>query len=279
MGDRSERVTAETSATVKALLPGWRNDAIANPDTDGGVLMRIGIFADVHGNLPALKAVLADGGRRKVDKWLSLGDIAFRGPAPGDCLALARTVAEETAVAGNTEYILPSGPHLEPGDTPGRLAAMRIWWQWTVDRIAPGDLKWASTLPVGRTIEHEGVSLLYCHASARHVEERVDPRMPEADMAAALMATSHSLVACAHIHQPYLRRCGKCTAFNVGSAGRPTDGDPRASYAIVEIDQGNTAVELRRIVYDIEETARLSRESGFPGTNEYIAALRIGGNF
>jgi diadenosine tetraphosphatase ApaH/serine/threonine PP2A family protein phosphatase len=87
------------------------------------------------------------------------------------------------------------------------------------------------------------------------------------------------MVACAHIHQPYLRRCVGCTVFNTGSAGRPTDGDKRASYAIVDLNDGHAAVELHRVSYDIDETERIANASGFPGAKEYIAALRIGGNF
>jgi predicted phosphodiesterase len=242
--------------------------------------MVTGVFADVHGNLPALEAVLEDGIQNGVERWICLGDITFRGPAPEECLRLVRRICGDTTVMGNTEEFLPCGPPPGETSTPEALAALEMWWQWTVARLNDDDLQWVNGLPLSRTFEFGSDRLLCVHATARGAAEAVVPTSPDSVLQAAFRTSEHSLVACAHIHVPYLRRVDRCTVFNVGSAGRPVDGDRRSSYVILDLPKaGAASICFRRVPYDVERTVRLSMERSFPRVGDYETALRNGANF
>lgn len=242
--------------------------------------MRVGIFADVHGNLPALQAVIADGLNWRVDRWMCLGDLAFRGPAPAECIALVSKMDNVMALMGNTEEWLPSGPPADEGDTPARRAAIRRWWEWTIRLLPAEAVEWVEHLPRRLLLEHGKVRLLGVHATARGLEDRLTPWAADDQFAAAVETATHTAIACAHIHTPYLRRVGGALVFNTGSTGRPIDGDPRASYVLADVEpDGIASLIFRRVTYDIDATARLCIERDFPWTDEYINALRIGANF
>ncbi len=243
--------------------------------------MIFGVFGDVHGNLPALEAVLKDGEQARVESWICLGDTAFRGPAPEECIRVVRSLCGDTVVMGNTEEWLPVGPAQGEATNPQRQAAIDTWWRWTIGRLSDDDLHWVKSLPLKRTLEYGGSRLLCVHATSRGPDDGVLPIAPDASFQAAFDTSEYSLVACAHTHTPYLRRVGKCTVFNTGSVGRPADGDPRSSYVILHLDlEGrSTSLAFRRVPYDIDRTLLLAVERQFPWANDYEAALRSGGNF
>jgi len=243
--------------------------------------MVFGVFGDVHGNLPALEAVLKDGERVGVESWICLGDTAFRGPAPEECIGVVRRLCGDTSVMGNTEEWLPVGPPQGEATTPQRQAAIKTWWRWTIGRLSGDDLQWVKSLPVRRTFQHGGSRLLCVHATARGPDDGVLPTAQDASFQTAFGTSEYSFVACAHLHTPYLRRVDKCTVFNTGSVGRPADGDPRSSYVILDLDlEGRSAsLAFRRVSYDIGRTMLLAVERQFPWASDYEAALRSGGNF
>jgi predicted phosphodiesterase len=242
--------------------------------------MRVGAFADVHGNLPALKSVLADGLRQGVDRWLCLGDLAFRGPAPAECIDTVRSLRNCAAVMGNTEEWLPTGPPPGEGSTPEFRAALRRWWEWTIALLQPPAVEWVERLPRRVLVEEDGVRVLGVHATARGLEDRLLPWSPDELFAAAVETANHSAVVCAHIHLPYLRKIGNTPVLNCGSVGRPLDGDPRSSYVCLDLGPGGVeAIQFRRVAYDLNATAALCSSRGFPWADEYLAALRVGANF
>lgn len=241
--------------------------------------MRIGLFADTHGNISALRAVMTDGHEQGVEQWLCLGDIAFRGPAPAECLRAVMDLDGAVAVMGNTEEWLPVGPPAGEGGDEQRRAAIRLWWEWTIDRLAEEEVHWVRSLPKQQVVPIRGRTLLGLHATAQDLEHVLPPWATPEQVRAALPVGAHAAIACAHVHLPYLRRVDGTTVINPGSAGRPVDDDPRAAYAVLEIEPAHMAVEFRRIDYDIDEIARFAHQRGFPWAREYEDALRTGRNF
>lgn len=241
--------------------------------------MLIGVFADVHGNLPAFEAVLKDGSERGVEKWFCLGDVAFRGPVPGECVKVVRSLGQDVMIMGNTEEWLPLNLPSHEGPTPQRQAAMREWHEWTLKHIAPEDLAWMRTLPRSRVLSYGSERLILVHATLRGLEDAVPPAAPDGVMKEAFKSDQYTVAVCAHIHVPYLRRVGRCTILNTGSVGRPLDGDPRASYVLIRLSEGITSVEFRRVAYDIDATVRLAVQRKFPQAEQYAEALRNGANF
>jgi len=124
------------------------------------------------------------------------------------------------------------------------------------------------------------VRVLGVHATARGLEDRLLPWSPDELFASAVETANHSAVVCAHIHTHYLRKIGNTAVLNCGSVGRPLDGDPRSSYAYLDLGQnGVEAIQFRRVWYDLKATADLCKSREFPWADEYVAALRAGANF
>ncbi|HLJ58685.1 MAG TPA: metallophosphoesterase family protein [bacterium] len=223
--------------------------------------MRYAIFSDVHANLEALEAVLAEAGSGRPDAYVCLGDVVGYGPDPNECAARVRDLGAAT-VAGNHDRAALGAVDL---DTFSALARAAIEWTQTV--LLAETRTWLAALPLRRDI----AGGLAVHGSPRDpIEEYI------LDLPAALANFSAAAFTCCfvgHTHIPGAfvlepdGRVGTVTLppgspvrlrpdaryiVNVGSVGQPRDGDPRASYLILDADAGT--VTLRRVSYALATT-------------------------
>ncbi len=230
--------------------------------------MRIGIISDIHGNLPALQAVRADLERRNVDRIINLGDVAFRGPYPAECV---RTVREMGApvILGNTEVWLTE----TEGSLPDPLPTIRAW---TRARLQPGDLQWLGDLPEEYRLEVVGKRLLFVHGSPRGNMDFLFPGTPEPEMLEALENCEADIVVCGHTHWAFSRRVGPFLLIGTGSVGLPFDGDPRAAYVILDITERECTVTHVRLDYDVEAALSAGAERGFPDMEFLYKVLPTG---
>lgn len=223
-------------------------------------------MSDVHANLTALETVLEEMG--PVDALWVCGDTVGYGPDPSDVLALLLE-RKATIVAGNHDRAVATGEDLEFFNPPAAVAA-KMHQQW----LSPAERDTLAELP--RTLQASDVTL--CHGSLRDPlwEYVTNPKAAAASLAIA--STSHCCAG--HTHVPSLFRSGPGGAsagrirydapyplaprafFNPGSVGQPRDGDPRAAYAVIEVDAGT--VTFHRAAYRVEETQRRIRERGLP---------------
>lgn len=235
--------------------------------------MKIGVLSDIHANLVALETVLTDIG--DVDALWVCGDTVGYGPDPSEVLALLAE-RKATLVAGNHDRAVATGENLDLFNAPAAVAArMHQGWLSAEER----DL--LAALP--RTLEANDVTL--CHGSLRDPlwEYVTNPKSAAASL--ALAKTSHCCAG--HTHVPSLYRAGSeqqpgrvayekpyplaPRAFlNPGSVGQPRDGDPRAAYAVIDVEA--RSVTFHRSTYRIEETQRRIRARGLPA----IFADRLG---
>lgn len=173
--------------------------------------MVIGVFADVHGNLSALKAVVEDGKKLGVERWYCCGDMAFKGPAPQECLEFIRNLCGDTTVMGNTEEWLPVGPPAHEGNTEEARKSVQVWWDWTIKRLETTEIEWVKRLPRSLTFEHDGKTCCLTHATMEGIENILLPTNSDEDFAKAMHLDRYDLVGAAHIHTPYMRRAGGAT--------------------------------------------------------------------
>ena len=206
--------------------------------------MRVAALYDVHGNLPALEAVLAEVDREGVDAIVFGGDIAS-GPFPKQTLALVRSL-DARCLRGNADR-----RHTETPDAA---------WVW--EQLADDEAAWLEGLPV--LVELEGT--LFCHATPRSDEEIVTPVTTDERLSEILSEVEQQLVVAGHTHMQLDRRVGPWRFVNAGSIGMPYEDEPGAYWAIVGDD-----VELRRTEYDLEAAAVAIRTSGWPMAEEFAA--------
>jgi predicted phosphodiesterase len=216
----------------------------------------LGLLYDLHGNLPALEAVLADAEREGVDRWLLGGDYSAHCPWPLETLALLRSLPASTWIRGNNERWLREPPL----DRPEVVAELEA-----ADSGVGADEGWLYSLQA--QVELDGV--LYVHGSPLSDVESF-PAEPGDDDERMLQGVRDQTVVFGHSHLQFKRPGPNgTTLINPGSVGMPLDGDARAAYALRH-DDGE--FEFRRVEYDIERAARAWEQQ--PGWGP-MAAQRI----
>lgn len=230
--------------------------------------MRIAVVSDIHGNLTAFRAVLADLDRVAPDLVLHGGDLAADGGSP---TAIVDEVRDRgwPGVLGNADEMLfrPELLASFAADLPGlqsMFATIEEMAAWTRDQLGTERLAWLAGLPSQLT---EGKMALV-HASPGDPWRAPRPDADEATLAATYSPLGRAFAVHGHVHLPYVRILDGMTVANSGSVGLPYNGDPRASYLL--LDDGRATI--RRVTYDIDvELARL-RASGLPH-HEWVARM------
>jgi predicted phosphodiesterase len=239
--------------------------------------MRIAIISDIHGNLPALEAVLQAVDAEQPDEIWCLGDLVGYGPRPNECCDLVRRRVQISLCGNHDLGVLGL---LDLGDFSDAAAASALWTRDVLDDDARGYLE-----ALESTGEREGVGLY--HASPR---DPVWEYVLSSDAAqAALDETEAPLVLVGHSHVP-LVYCAEPEVWghapggvevdfsegrwllNPGSVGQPRDGDPHAAYVLLDLDARQAS--FRRVPYDVETTQAEIRERGLP---DELAARLAGG--
>jgi putative phosphoesterase len=219
----------------------------------------LAILSDIHGNSGALRAVLADlDARGGSDYLVVLGDLAVFGPDPVGVLSLLEERAPVLHVCGNTDRYLVEGQY--PRGAGGRSWESQVLasFPWTAQELGEAGLRFLASLPAQRLLRFsDGHTILAVHASPADDEEGVRRDTPDDELAAMLNGQPWDLLLCAHTHVPLDREVKSRRVVNPGSVGLPFDGDPRASYALVELlPGGHYHVELQRVAYDVEAVVR-----------------------
>ena len=239
--------------------------------------MRIAVLSDIHANLPALEAVLADAG--KVDAIWHLGDVVGYGPDPDGVVARLREVGA-VGVRGNHDAAAAGGNEIDWFNPDARRAM-----QWTREAISQPTLEWLRALPERRTIDD--VELV--HGSPR---EPIWEYVTSTAVARAnLLVLGTTIGLHGHTHVPVawiedgdrvlgmrpdpaapLELGGRRALVNPGSVGQPRDGDPDASYAVFEPEVGR--ISWGRVAYDVGAVQRAMRDARLPAA--LSARLSVG---
>lgn len=225
--------------------------------------MRIAVVSDVHGNLTALEAVLADLDRVKPDVVVYAGDMALGGPHPVEVVDRVRELGWP-AVLGNSDAVLAADPVLRDkvrgfvAEATMRTAAM----------LGRERVDWLTRLP----IEWRQEDVVVVHAVPGDCWAVVEHDATDQALIDTFGVLGVPIAVYGHIHRPYLRRIDELTVVNSGSVSLSADGDPRASYVV--LDSGR--VEHHRVAYDVERVAADLLRIDYPNATGYADWLRTG---
>ena len=234
--------------------------------------MRIAVVSDIHANLTALDAVIADVRASAVDLVVHGGDLVSGGPRPAEVIDRIREMGWP-GVYGNTDEMLwlphrvsetLQAPHLHR--IRDLLLAHTI--PATLTAIGEERLAWLEALPRRRA--QEGLTVV--HAGPDDVWQIVPANAPDDELERAFAPLESPCVVYGHIHQPYVRRLPARTIANAGAVSLSYDSDRRASYALVE----DGRVEIRRVDYDVDAEIRLLMASDDPFAASTAETLRTG---
>jgi putative phosphoesterase len=218
--------------------------------------MRVAALYDIHGNVPALEAALAEVEREAVDAIVVGGDVVS-GPEPAEALDVLEAVGDRVLfIRGNADREVLEGSGKQSVWCRGRLGKARL------ARIA----EWQLTL----SLDVDGLGpVLFCHATPRSDEEIVTRITPEADVAETLDGTEEELVVCGHTHVQYDRQIGTRRLVCAGSIGWPYEGREGAFWLLLGPD-----ITHRRTEYDVRLAIEAAERSGFPKVGEVVELLR-----
>lgn len=236
--------------------------------------MNYALISDIHGNLPALEAVLAHlDARDDIDAILHLGDLVGYAPWPNEVVDLLRSRAIP-GVAGN--YDSTTATRYEHCgcryEDPAQEALSHESYAWTLEHVSEESRRWLETLPFridlrpmgGHTA---GPRLILVHGNpvlntVYWTEDRSDSFCTK--MAEKLGAKAGDVIAFGHTHLPWHREVAGVHFVNTGSVGRPKDGDPRAGFARVDVTDDGVSVDFVRVEYDVARAAAGVRDSTLP---------------
>ncbi len=242
-------------------------------------MTRIGVISDIHGNLPALDTVLTALRADKVDSIVSCGDLVGYGPWPGEVIARVRALTVPSVQGNHDAAVCGALP------TNHFTAAAREAIDWIRARLTPEDVGFLARLPHTMTVA--GMTVVHGSLRGPLWEYILDPWT--AGESFRLLETDVGLFGHSHIQGGFVASGDKVELIdprrgeiellpglryliNPGSVGQPRDGDPRAAYAIVDLDQKK--VIYRRVSYDITAIQREIRRVGLP--RELADRLSVG---
>ena len=254
--------------------------------------MTIAFFSDVHGNLPALQAVLADLDQRRPDLVFCLGDLLGYAPWPNEVVNEVRRRGIPT-LAGNYDQGIGLASSdcgcAYQTDTDKGLGAQSI--AYTNAIVGDDERRYLRLLPKHMRLDFQDepctLSLLMVHGSPRRINQYLFEDFPEGSFLRLLEGAGADILLFGHTHKPYHRALpyeheGETRyrhALNIGSVGKPKDGDARAAYLLLHLDQttkltdaDSVRSELIRVEYDVEQAAVAVEASPLP--NEYADMLR-----
>ena len=256
--------------------------------------MRIALFSDIHANLPALDACLISIEQQKPDAIYCLGDLVGYNIWPNEVIDEIRRRGIPT-IAGNYDQGIGLASD-ECGcayktNTDKDMGKISI--SYTNSIVGPEQRKYLRTLPAHIRIEFQlnadKLNLLFVHGSPRKINEYLFEDREEKSLLRIMKDVNADIMCFGHTHKPYHRVLpftpGENEQFrhaiNIGSVGKPKDGDPRGCYVILTINQDSCVqskdsiqVEFIRFEYDMERAARAVEDSPLP--NAYADMLRKG---
>jgi putative phosphoesterase len=222
--------------------------------------MRVAALYDIHGNLPALEAVLAEVDEIRPDVVLIGGDMAL-GPFPRETLERLSSLGEGVRfIRGNADRVLVEEVHevTGPSPWPERQA-------WTRTQLTEQQRRLLASLSHTATLDVAGLGkVLFCHGSPRSDEEIITRATSPERLSEILSGVDERVVVCGHTHVQFDRVIGVARLVNAGSVGMPYEDGPGAYWALLGPD-----VELRRTEYDLERAADAIRATDFPGADEF----------
>jgi len=246
--------------------------------------VRTAILSDIHGNAIALRAVVEELDADGIERAVCLGDVCQGGPEPDACVDLLAERSWPTVLGNADAFVLDASA--AEGSSEAINARQLEVRRWTHNRL--GSSRRDAIAAYAPTISVElgdGRMLLGCHAVLADYDSVVLPVAPEDEFRAAFGGTEAALVACGHIHLPYVRRIGATLVLNPGSVGLGYDHeqdaedvrfDAWASWVVVSSREGRLSLDFRRTPFSAQAVADAHLSSGMPHGDEYAQAWSPG---
>lgn len=252
--------------------------------------MKIAIFSDVHGNLTALEAALADIDRQAPDVIVFAGDLCLMGARPSACISLLQARKDILTIHGNTDLAVGQ-PLALPDDADetvrARYESFNARSLWTRTQLSDAEFAWLRDMPFSLRISptsNAGDDLLIVHANPKDVERPIMPTdevqqqrfgkvsqsQPDEELEPLFSDVTCAVMAYGHVHLPNIRQWRGMILANISSVSIPTDADTRAKYGVLTWADGRWHITHHAVEYDIAAEQAIIHQTQAPGW-EYMA--------
>ncbi|AWV98257.1 metallophosphoesterase family protein [Arcticibacterium luteifluviistationis] len=239
--------------------------------------MKIAFFSDIHANLPALEAFFKDVESENVDAIYCLGDLVGYNVWPNEVVNEIRKRHIPTIMGNHDEALL------KPISDDGKPSNKGLTSTMVSDENRDYLINLPRNLTLNFVTNDEPFNLLMVHGSVKAINDYMVVDYPEEEVVSMMEFHRADVLLCGHTHKPFHRIIEDGNTFkhvvNIGSVGKPKDGDPRACYAILELNQSTSPkldtlkVSFKRVEYDVEKAAKAVEQSEFD--HAFAEALRI----
>jgi predicted phosphodiesterase len=244
-------------------------------------MTRFIVLSDVHGNVVALEAIRKALRAEKPDFVAIAGDLVLSGPDPAATVDLLQQMESEGAaiVGGNTDIAVADFDYAAAfpqmiDDVPEAIKAAA---EWAHDALGDDRVAWLRRLPSERRLRaDDGTMILVCHASPGSQTAGFDQALESSVVTERVSRTDARVIACGHTHLPEVRDLGWKLIVNDGSAGYVFDGEPTASWARIDVADGDIKAEIKRTEFDVLAVANAISARGLPGDVYRAATVRTG---
>jgi putative phosphoesterase len=226
--------------------------------------MLIAFISAIHGNLPALKAVIVDAKKRGADKIICCGDVTGNGPFPSEaCLYLQEN--NIPTISGNYDIKVLNVIREGEAAAASLQKKKRELLIWTANQITNVAEQFIAGLPETIIEELPGKRrLLVVHGSPLSNDDDVYPSITAAGIKAKLANTNPDILVCGHTHIPFVKRAVGMLIINCGSAGQPVDGDHQPSYALLSVEEKRLHAHIIRFDYNVNDVVSALVNTSLP---------------
>lgn len=228
---------------------------------------RIAVLADIHGNLTALEAVLADMERQGVEQCVCLGDVAATGPQPREVTERLRALGCPVVLGNADDWMVDPVPTPDADERTRQFEEMDLW---CAEQLGQDLLAWMGAFqPTVDVALGEGAMLHCFHGSPRSFHDIIRATTPDEELERLLAGIDATVLAGGHTHERLLRWHAGRTLINPGSVGMAVGG-PWAEYAIVEVVDDVERATFQRVPLDVTTMCAVARASGMPHVEWWI---------
>ncbi|MBN1992633.1 MAG: metallophosphoesterase family protein [Anaerolineae bacterium] len=237
--------------------------------------MKIALIGDVHANLPALETVLNHAHQQGSEAIWNIGDWVGYNAFPNQVIQRLRQ-EHAVSIVGNYDLKVLKFKQKKDKWRHTKRPEKYLAFKWAYQNLSKEHRAYLRSLPQEIRLTVAGWPVLLTHGSPASNNEAITAATPEARLHELAQMAQAEVIICGHSHRPCVRRVDKVWFINTGSVGRPDDGDPRATYAILQLEPDSLQVRHYRLAYDVDKAVEAIRYCGLPAV--FGEMLRQGRN-